>query len=120
MKPRGRACPQKISHGGTEITESGPDAADVDGSPASHLLKTPFEYEYEYRCAEYEYEYEEIRESEIALLSVLLRGFAPPRETSSGISSAQKCLTALPCAALTAISAIAASPREASLQFLGR
>ena len=62
---------KKVSHGDTEVTESGPDAADVDGSPASHLLKTPFEYEYEYRCAEYEYE--EIRESEIALLSVLLR-----------------------------------------------
>jgi hypothetical protein len=41
------------------------------------LLKTPFEYEYEYRCAEYEYEYEEVRESEIALLSVLLRAVSP-------------------------------------------
>ena len=62
---------KKVSHGDTEVTERGPDAANVERSPAFHSLQTPFEYEYEYRCAEYEYE--KVRESAFALLSVLLR-----------------------------------------------
>jgi hypothetical protein len=37
------------------------------------LPLSPFEYEYEYEYRYAEYEYEEVRESAIALLSVLLR-----------------------------------------------
>jgi hypothetical protein len=42
------------------------------------LPLSPFEYEYEYEYRYAEYEYEEVRESAIALLSVLLRVSVSP------------------------------------------
>jgi hypothetical protein len=66
-----RKCRGSFFHGATESAESGPNAADGDVWAKRHVLQTPFEYEYEYRCAEYEYE--KLRQSAIALLSLLLR-----------------------------------------------
>jgi hypothetical protein len=86
---------KKVSHGDTEVTESGPDAANVQRSPAFHSLQTPFEYEYEYRCTEYEYEEGKTQRDRAAQRSAP----CPPclRERILSIFYGRKCLTALPC-----------------------